>query len=61
MDRCQEWQWDYARKLLQKPLRESFHVETLEAFSWEPDPYPNVGNRGDIINKNVARPASAKR
>jgi formylmethanofuran dehydrogenase subunit E len=61
MDQCQKRQWDYARKLLQKPLGESFQLETLEAFSWEPDPYPNIGTRGDIINKTVGRPASRKR
>jgi formylmethanofuran dehydrogenase subunit E len=60
MDRCQRWQWDYARQLLQRPLRESFYVETLEALSWEPDPYPNAGNRWDIVNKNVARPPHGK-
>jgi len=61
MDRCQAWQWDYARSLLQKPLAESFRVEFLEGFSWEPDPYIHIGTRGDIANKNVKRPASPTR
>ena len=61
MDRCQQWQWDYARGLLQRPLRESFQVETLEAFSWSPDPYPNMGRRGDIVNKDIERPSSRRK
>ena len=53
MRSCQQLEWDYARKLLQKPLHESFQVEIVKRFSWEPDPYVHVGNRGDVINKNV--------
>lgn len=53
MRRCQQWQWDYARNLLQRPLDKSFQVESLPAFSWEPDPYPNAGKRGDVVNKNL--------
>jgi len=53
MRRCQQWQWDYARTLLEKPLDASFQVESLPAFSWEADPYPNAGKRGDVVNKNV--------
>ena len=59
MKRCQQWQWDYARTLLEKPLGASFQVESLTAFSWEPDPYPNAGKRGDVINKN-AEPAKSR-
>jgi formylmethanofuran dehydrogenase subunit E len=55
MRNCQQREWDYARHLLQRPLSESFAVETLKSFSWEPDPYPNRSGRGDVINKNVER------
>jgi formylmethanofuran dehydrogenase subunit E len=55
MDRCQQWEWDYACELIDKPLSESFEVEPLSSFSWEPDPYPYVSQRGDIVNKNVVR------
>lgn len=55
MRNCQQMEWDYARGLLQKPLSESFQVETPKSFSWEPDPYPNRSSRGDVINKNVER------
>ena len=61
MEQCQAWQWDYARALLQKPLSESFDMEMLEGFSWEPDPYPHIGTRGDIANKNVDHRSSPNR
>jgi len=50
---CQKMQWDFAKNLLQVPLEESFNVEVLENFTWEPDPYIHYGKRGDIINKNI--------
>ncbi len=53
MGQCQKLQWDYARGLLQKPLSESFQVEHLPAFSWEPDPCLHLGKRSDVVNKNV--------
>jgi hypothetical protein len=56
MRRCQQWQWDYARTLLEKPLDASFQAESLPAFSWEADAYPNAGKRGDVVNKDVERP-----
>jgi formylmethanofuran dehydrogenase subunit E len=60
MRSCQQMEWDYARRLLQKPLAESFEVETLPSFSWKPDFYAHVGSRGDIINKNVERSGARK-
>lgn len=52
MRRCQRLQWDYARDLIHRPLKQSFVVEELEDFVWIPDPYINRGPRGDIINKH---------
>lgn len=60
MDRCQKWQWDYARALLQKPLDESFDVDILEDFNWEADPYVHIGTRGDITNKSYEERTSPK-
>jgi formylmethanofuran dehydrogenase subunit E len=60
MRSCQQMEWDYARRLLQKPLPGSFQVEILKSFSWKPDPYRNRSNRGDVINKNVEPPVAPK-
>lgn len=53
MRSCQQLEWDYARELLQKPLNESFQIQIVKGFSWQPDPYVHIGNRGDVVNKNV--------
>jgi formylmethanofuran dehydrogenase subunit E len=53
MRRCQQLQWDYARRLMQHPLAESFTVTPLTDFVWQPDTYEHLGKRGDIINKNA--------
>jgi len=58
MRRCQRLQWEYARNLLSRPLDESFSIEPLPDFKWQPDLYEHQGTRGDIVNKNVLRPAS---
>lgn len=50
---CQKKEWDYARKLLNRPLENFFTVEVLEDFTWQPDPYIHRSSRGDIVNKNV--------
>jgi acetolactate decarboxylase len=53
MRRCQQLEWDYARRLLQRPLAESFTVTPLAHFDWQPDTYEHLGKRGDVINKNM--------
>jgi formylmethanofuran dehydrogenase subunit E len=53
MQRCQQLQWDYARRLMQHPLAESFTVTPLPDFVWQPDSYEHLGKRGDVVNKNV--------
>lgn len=52
MRRCQQLEWDYARRLMQRPLAESFTVTPLAHFVWQPDVYEHLGKRGDVINKN---------
>jgi formylmethanofuran dehydrogenase subunit E len=52
MRECQKGQWDYAQKLLTHPLSESFVVEDLKDFHWQPDPYIHLGVRGDVVNKD---------
>ena len=53
MRTCQQRQWDFARSLLRRPLTDSFHTARLAQFSWVPDPYPNTGPRGDIVNRSA--------
>lgn len=55
MRRCQTLQWEYARTLMQRPLADSFIVDRMPAFEWNPDDYEHQGKRGDIVNKNVLR------
>lgn len=57
MRRCQLMQWEYAKKLVSRPLTESFTVSTVTGFVWQPDPYPYLGKRGDIINKDCLKTA----
>ncbi len=58
MRRCQQLQWDYARRLMQHPLAESFTVTPLTDFVWQPDAYEHLGKRGDVVNKNVGAQSS---
>lgn len=61
---CQQRQWAFARELVSHPLEESFGVERLEHFVWEPDPYPHRGLRGDVLLKDygtAAEPESLRR
>lgn len=58
MRRCRQRQWEYARELLSRPLDESFSIEPLPSFVWQPDAYEHLGKRGDIVNKNVLRAAT---
>jgi len=50
---CQTEQWRYAKGLLQHPLEESFVVQRLEGYAWEPDAYEHLGRRGDVLNKDA--------
>jgi len=52
---CQKLGWDFAKNLINRPLGESFIVEKIDGFVWEPDSYIHRGSRGDIINKNIMR------
>lgn len=60
MRRCQQMEWDYARRLLNTPLDKSFKVVTLKGFHWTPDKYEHRGSRGDVVNKDCLRPASLR-
>ena len=55
MRSCQRIEWDYARDLLSRPLTESFNIQSLENFTWKPDNYEHLGQRGDVVNKERIR------
>jgi formylmethanofuran dehydrogenase subunit E len=53
IDIFQERQWAYARRLINKPLKDSFIVEEVREFKW-PDPAcRDLGSRKDNDYKNV--------
>ncbi len=52
MRACQRIEWEFARGLLQQPLAESFDIQHLKNFQWNPDQYEHLGQRGDVVNKN---------
>lgn len=53
IDRFQELQWVYARRLVKKPLKESFIIEEVRGFKW-PDPIcRDLGARKDNDYKNA--------
>jgi len=60
MRRCQEMEWDYAKRLLNTPPEECFEVTDLKDFRWTPDAYEHRGVRGDIINKECLRTGSPR-
>ena len=53
IDLFQERQWAYARRLINRPLKDSFIVEEVREFKW-PDPVcRDLGSRKDNDYKNV--------
>jgi hypothetical protein len=53
IDRFQELQWAYARRLITRPLAEAFLVKDLTGFAW-PDPVcGELGCRKDNDYKHV--------
>lgn len=52
---CQKLGWEFAEHIISNPLDESFAVESLDSFVWEPDDYRHQGMRGDTINKDVLK------
>jgi len=53
IDLFQELQWAYARRLVSKPLKDSFIIEEVREFKW-PDPIcRDLGSRKDNDYKNA--------
>ena len=53
IDSFQELQWAYDRRLISRPLNESFFVEKMEAFEWPRSISQDLGKRKDNDYKNV--------
>jgi formylmethanofuran dehydrogenase subunit E len=53
IDRFQELQWAYAKRLINRPLKESFLVEEIRGFTWPAPVCNDLGKRRDNDYKNV--------
>ncbi len=53
IDSFQELQWAYARRLISRPLNESFFVKKMEGFEWPRSICQDLGKRKDNDYKNV--------
>lgn len=53
LDRFQELQWDYARRLITRPLQESFMVEKVSDYQWPEPICKDLGKRRDNDYKNA--------
>jgi formylmethanofuran dehydrogenase subunit E len=52
LDLFQELQWNYARRLVTKPLQESFAVEKVSGYQWPEPICRDLGKRRDNDYKN---------
>lgn len=55
IDQFQELQWAYAKRLVNRPLKESFIVEEAKDFTWPASVCPDLGKRKDNDYKNVPK------
>ena len=53
IDRFQELQWAYAKRMVNRPLAESFLVKEIPGFAWPPPVCRDLGKRRDNDYKNV--------
>ncbi len=53
IDLFQELQWAYAKRMVSKPLKESFLVQELTGFKWPSPLCPDLGKRRDNDYKSV--------
>jgi len=53
LDLFQELQWNYARRLITRPLKESFLVEKVSDYQWPEPICKDLGKRRDNDYKNV--------
>jgi len=60
IDWFQELQWAYARRLINRPLGESFLVEELRRFEWPKSVCQDLGKRRDNDYKSVPEKADGE-
>ena len=53
IDIFQELQWAYAKRIVNKPLKESFIVEEVKGYKWPEPTCKDLGKRKDNDYKNV--------
>ena len=53
IDLFQELQWAYAKRMVNRPLKESFIVEEAKAYKWPESSCKDLGKRKDNDYKNV--------
>ena len=53
IDLFQELQWAYAKRMINKPLKESFIVEEAKDYKWPESSCKDLGKRKDNAYKNV--------
>jgi formylmethanofuran dehydrogenase subunit E len=53
IDIFQELQWAYAKRMVNKPLKESFIVEEMKDYKWPESSCKDLGKRKDNDYKNV--------
>ncbi len=53
LDRFQELQWAYARRLVDKPLKDSFIIKEVRGFKWYEPICRDLGSRKDHDYKNI--------
>jgi formylmethanofuran dehydrogenase subunit E len=55
VDQFQELQWAYAKRMVNRPLKESFILEEVKEFAWPESVCPDLGKRKDNDYKNAPR------
>lgn len=55
LDKFQELQWGYAKRMVNTPLKESFILEEIKDYTWPQPVCQDLGKRKDNDYKNVPR------
>jgi len=53
VDLFQELQWAYAKRMVTRPLKESFILDLPKAYAWPESSCPDFGKRKDNDYKNT--------
>jgi hypothetical protein len=55
LDKFQELQWGYAKRMVNSPLKDSFILEEIKDFTWPEPVCQDLGKRKDNDYKNAPR------